>query len=464
MSHDFRLEAHPVVLMKPSVVPPFGWVGHIPFAYLVVDLLKPRSIVELGTHSGNSYLAMCQAVRELKLSTRCFAVDTWQGDAHAQQYGEQIYQSLRARHDPRYGEFSQLLRIHFDEALSSFADNSVDLLHIDGLHTYDAVKHDFETWLPKLSDKAVVLLHDTATEERGFGVHKFFDELSGRYPCFSFRHSHGLGVVAVGANPPESFMAFMRQAQATPDRTRIFFEALASNLVDANGHIQKSVHEPQPLVCHLYYRKGDESFDDSRMMSMEVDASQGVLDVRFRLPVGVAPDYVRFDPADFPGVYLIHGVQLNGCDVNGAKSLDPLHEHLGHVQGELLPRAGSQCVRVACFDDDPYVEFEVAAAVNGFSGNEVLEVTVRIGYEVVITDPAIHRILEWQALSDMRVLSHARVDVQGLSRDISAKFAGMERVIQQDVVNDISTRLTKMEQAVQKLASRNIWSWFRRGV
>ncbi len=445
MSHDFRLEAHPVVLLKPSVVPPFGWVGHIPFAYLAVDLLKPQSIVELGTHSGNSYLAMCQAVQELKLPTRCFAVDTWQGDAHAQQYGEQIYQSLRARHDPRYGEFSRLLRSHFDEALSLFADNSVDLLHIDGLHTYDAVKHDFETWLPKLSDKAVVLLHDTATEERGFGVHKFFDELSERYPCFSFRHSHGLGVVVVGANPPEPFMAFMHQARSTPGTTRTFFEALASNLVDANGHIQKSVHEPQPVVCHLYYRKGDESFDDSRMMSTEVDASQGVLDVRFRLPAGIAPDYVRLDPADFPGVYLFHGVQLNGGGANGPKSLDSLHEHLGHIQGELLPRAGSQCVRLACFDNDPYVEFKVADALSGFSGNEPLEVTTRIGYEVVITDPAIQRILEWQALSDMRVLSHARVDVQGLSRDISAK-------------------LTKMEQAVQKLASRNIWSWFRRGV
>ena len=98
--------------------------------------------------------------------------------------------------------FSRLVRSTFDDALTKFADGSIDLLHIDGYHTYEAVRHDFESWLPKLSASAVVLLHDTNVREMDFGVWKFWQDLSRDYPCFAFLHGHGLGVVAVGRSLP----------------------------------------------------------------------------------------------------------------------------------------------------------------------------------------------------------------------------------------------------------------------
>jgi hypothetical protein len=149
---------------------PSAWWQHVPFAHWIVPATAPRILVELGTHAGVSYAAFCQAVMRERLEIRCHAVDTWRGDPQTGEYGEEVYDEFRRFHDERYGIFSTLLRCTFDEALDHIADGSVDLLHIDGLHTYEAVRHDFEMWTPKLSSCAVVLLHDTNERRGDFGV------------------------------------------------------------------------------------------------------------------------------------------------------------------------------------------------------------------------------------------------------------------------------------------------------
>lgn len=190
--------AKPSMFRRPGYLGASAWLEHIPFAMWVVEAQRPRTLVELGTHNGASYFAFCQAVAELGLDSSCFAVDTWKGDAHAGFYGEEVHERVRAWNDAHYSAFSRLVRSTFDEALEHFSDGSVDLLHIDGLHTLEAVTHDFRSWRPKLSDRAVVLFHDINVRERGFGVYRLFEELRGQFPSFAFVHGHGLGVLGVG--------------------------------------------------------------------------------------------------------------------------------------------------------------------------------------------------------------------------------------------------------------------------
>jgi O-antigen biosynthesis protein len=190
---------YPICLIQPKrILETSAWNEHVPFAMFLVDLLKPKVFVELGTHTGVSYSAFCQAVKELGLKTLCTAVDTWEGDKHAGIYGKDILQDLKSHHDPLYSDFSRLIQSSFDEASIKFSDNEIDLLHIDGLHTYEAVRHDFLSWLPKLSDRALVLFHDIAEKKDDFGVWKLWDELKLKYPSFELIHGHGLGVLAVG--------------------------------------------------------------------------------------------------------------------------------------------------------------------------------------------------------------------------------------------------------------------------
>ena len=188
----------PASFWQPDDIVPSAWHQHAPFAFWLTEALRPGIFVELGAHNGFSYLAFCQAVQRLGATTKCYAVDTWRGDEHAGFYGEEVFAKLNELHERRYSGFSRLIRSTFDEALAHFGDGTVDLLHIDGRHRYEDVAHDFESWLPKLSDRAVVLLHDINVRERGFGVWRFWADLQARYRCFEFAHGYGLGVVQVG--------------------------------------------------------------------------------------------------------------------------------------------------------------------------------------------------------------------------------------------------------------------------
>lgn len=212
---------------------PSAWLGHLPFAAWVIQEVSPKIFVELGTHYGHSYFSFCQSVVEAGIPSKCYAVDTWQGDEHAGQYNDEVFASVNAHNTEHYAGFSRLLRMTFDDAVCYFSDGSIDLLHIDGLHTYDAVRHDFETWLPKLARGAVVMFHDTNVRERNFGVWKLWEELQARYPnSLEFVHSHGLGVLQLNNATEDKKLEWLHPSSPEKQRLKNYFAALGSRYVE----------------------------------------------------------------------------------------------------------------------------------------------------------------------------------------------------------------------------------------
>lgn len=236
---------HPICFEVPDRINvPSAWYEHIPFAFYLTEIERPKCLVELGTHNGASFLAFCKAVQALSLDTKCFAIDTWEGDKMAGYYGQEVYDELREYHDSRYSKFSSLLKMTFDEGTKYFSDNSIDLLHIDGLHTYEAVKHDFENWFRKLTPNAIVLFHDTNVHENDFGVWKYWEELKKKYTSFEFFHGHGLGVLTLADYFPQGLRG--DNESSTINKFRTFFALLGQKHLFENS-IQNSKHELEIL-------------------------------------------------------------------------------------------------------------------------------------------------------------------------------------------------------------------------
>lgn len=202
---------------EPKLVGLGAWTGHLHFGYDAVATLRPRVLVELGTDRGESYFCFCQAVVEHNTGTRCYAVDNWRGDLHVGGYDEATYLQVATHNEEHYCSFSTLVRSDFDEALERFADNSIDLLHLDGLHTEAAVRQDLARWIPKLRPGGILLMHDVTVRNRGFGVRKVWEELCTRGRSFTFQLGPGLGL---WEKPP---------AAAQPALIETFFSAPNDN-------------------------------------------------------------------------------------------------------------------------------------------------------------------------------------------------------------------------------------------
>jgi hypothetical protein len=179
---------------RPLHTPFSTWAHHQPFGYDLAAALRPKLLVELGTQAGLSYFTFCQAMKEHGVDGLAYAVDTWEGDEHTKAYDEEVYQSV-AKHNRQYNGFSYLMRMLFQDALRHFTDGTIDLLHIDGLHTYEAVSEDFRLWGPKVRPGGLVLFHDIRARLLDFGAWRFWDELERKHETFAFNHGFGLGVL-----------------------------------------------------------------------------------------------------------------------------------------------------------------------------------------------------------------------------------------------------------------------------
>lgn len=205
-----------------------AWLTHGSFAAWLIDVLRPRVVVELGTHNGFSCFAFAEAAKRLGHTVTINALDSWEGDDHAGFYDDSTYQSVHSIALNDYPSSVELHRGYFSDTRSSFVATSVDLLHIDGRHGYEDAREDYEQWRDTVRDGGVILFHDIAERREDFGVWRLWEEISEPGRSFAFDHGHGLGVLAVGEIIHEPLRALFEADASVADSIRADYERLGA--------------------------------------------------------------------------------------------------------------------------------------------------------------------------------------------------------------------------------------------
>ena len=184
---------------------PSSWWEHVPIAHWLVATLKPNKIIELGSHYGVSFFAFCEAAERFSPDTYLYAVDTWEGDVHAGKYTENVYRKVLKHQQTHHRQRSDLIRTTFAKAAAEFPENTFDIIHIDGLHTYEAVREDYDMWSEKLVKNGSLIFHDWNVREKEFGVWKLWEEIKSdeRYKCIEIPNGHGLGIATLTDEIPD---------------------------------------------------------------------------------------------------------------------------------------------------------------------------------------------------------------------------------------------------------------------
>jgi predicted O-methyltransferase YrrM len=168
----------------------------------LVERLKPKTVLEIGTAGGGT-LFLFTRVADPKATI--ISIDLpggpfgggyprWKIPLYKSfsKEGQKIYLIRRNSHDP------QTLR----EVKGILGDEKVDFLFIDGDHTYDGVKMDFEIYSPLVKRDGIIAFHDIVPgpPEAVGGVPRFWAEIKHKYRCVELvndwsQNGYGIGVI-----------------------------------------------------------------------------------------------------------------------------------------------------------------------------------------------------------------------------------------------------------------------------
>jgi len=196
----------------------FGQLQHIPFfsgvgdsawvIYGLVRALKPAVCVEIGSARGKSACFIAQALQENDKG-KLYAIDPHNVNAWNDVGSEDTFGVMSGN----LRKLNLSHRVEIVRKTSTVAavewNVPIDLLFIDGDHTYEGVRNDWDLFSPHLTKFGVALFHDTIWEvaevdeqfrRKNMGVPSFVEELRrAGFPVITLPRDCGLSMVQKAA-------------------------------------------------------------------------------------------------------------------------------------------------------------------------------------------------------------------------------------------------------------------------
>lgn len=169
-----------------------------------VNDLQPKSVLEIGTAKGGSLFLFCQASAP---NATIVSVDLPGGinGGGYPNWKTGLFQEFK-----REQQTLHLLRCNShlestrDHAASLVSEGTYDLIMIDGDHSYEGVKTDFELYRPLLSRNGIMVFHDVIKNlfDPSIQVDRFWDELKLEYTTQEIifdpeQGNMGIGIVSL---------------------------------------------------------------------------------------------------------------------------------------------------------------------------------------------------------------------------------------------------------------------------
>lgn len=219
--------------------------------------------------------------------------------------------------------------------------------------------------------------------------------------------------------------------------------ASASEEYHALGHFRSHGNSHLSDHAKIYFRRADEIYSEERSASVLHNGLYERTELRFDIQEAGSSDFIRFDPSEFPGEFIVRNFRVNG------HHLDDLPYAAESNCRQLVTLSEGE-LRIATAESDPNVEFDIRKLKDRSKHDLVVELTCQRS----TLRGELLQLME-QSLVDGKVVVHKILGYQKEHKDIFALLKQLVESLssQQQITSE---RLSVLEQGFAEFAKKGV--------